>query len=78
MKALEIIKKWDNMEFGDSLEQHKRKIDKAIKELEELNNRSCRNCKHSIFIEAIETRWCMLLENSCTILKYCSEFEAKR
>lgn len=34
IKILEILKKWDNIEFGESLEQHSKKINKAIKELE--------------------------------------------
>lgn len=34
IQALEILKKWDDIEFGESLEQHSKKINKAIKELE--------------------------------------------
>ena len=77
MKALEIIKQWDNIEFGDSLEQHKRKIDEAIKELEELNNKSCDRCKFGKFgVDSIG------IEVECSLNWNCSrghsdKFEAK-
>lgn len=81
MKALEIIKQWDNMEFGDSLDQHKRKIDKAIKELEELNNRSCSKCNNNIFNKGKKEYGCNRIEINPSDMKqagfYCSKYEAK-
>ena len=57
MKALEMLKDWINGNYPS-----KKDIDEAIKELEELQNRSCSNCKHFIIFNS------KVVRDRCNIL----------
>lgn len=46
MKALELLKDYKNIDFGCNVDDLHTEIDKAIKELEDLQNRKCEDCKH--------------------------------
>lgn len=45
MKALEVLK---NINVWGYTEEVQQQIDEAIKELEELENKSCNGCKHHL------------------------------
>lgn len=68
-KALEILKNGlkdepDDIFEGMEYEEAKQYVLEAIKELEELNNRSCENCKNSSF----ELKFGELEFNSCFLV----------
>ena len=46
MKAIELLKDYKNIDFGCNMDDLHSQIDEAIKELEELKNRSCATCKY--------------------------------
>lgn len=77
MKALEILK--DNYLSGQSDEMalyFQRHIQIAIKELEELENRSCINCKHSNIRFSID---CNLIEKLDLPKNFsCNKWENKQ
>lgn len=55
MKALEILKKYQDeiqMSIPNEID-----IDEAIEELEELQNRTCKNCKY-VFSDTLEFIYC--------------------
>jgi hypothetical protein len=56
MKALEILKDIRNIETEyDHLKKHR--FDQAIKELEDLENRSCDNCKKGFDCPILKKVW---------------------
>ena len=57
MKELEMLKDWIN---GN--DPSKKDIEEVIKELEELQNRSCSNCKHFIIFNS------KVVRDRCNIL----------
>ena len=57
LNALEMLKDWINGNYPS-----KKDIEEAIKELEELQNRSCSNCKHFIIFNS------KVVRDRCNIL----------
>ena len=70
MKALEILKHINRRYCTDSVNG---KLDLAIKELEDLENRSCESCKLYNFIKCP----CWIHSDIKPKVKYCSELELK-
>ena len=77
MKALHILKYLHNgAEIGmPSLN----KINEAIKELEQLQNRSCKNCKYATLDSAryLPVHKCLVGCNGVDYDFYCNKWEAK-
>jgi len=48
MKAIEILKEYNSIDYDCDMSDLHNRIEEAIAELEELENRSCKNCKFSI------------------------------
>ena len=57
LNALEMLKDWINGNYPS-----KKDIEEAIKELEELQNKSCSNCKHFIIFNS------KVVRDRCNIL----------
>ena len=46
MKAIRLLKEYQNIDFGCDMSAHIKDCDEAIAELEALESRSCESCKH--------------------------------
>lgn len=77
MKAIDLLKDYKNIDFGCNMDDLHNEIDKAIKELEEIKNRSCSTCKYGrsfYFDKDIE---CMKLYDATQGLCFEKDFYCK-
>ena len=77
MKALELLKDYRNIDIECDMEWLHNEIDEAIKELEEIKNRSCSACKYGrsfYFDKDIE---CMKLYDATQGLCFEKDFYCK-
>ena len=82
MKALELLKDYRNIDFGCNMEWLHNEIDEAIKELEEIKNRSCSTCKYGRSFHFDKDIECMKLYDATQGLCfekdfYCKNWESK-
>ena len=78
MKALELLKDYRNIDFGCNMEGLHNEIDEAIKELEEIKNRSCENCKYWKTSQLDGNSICKKLFNFRSYFDfYCKNWEPK-
>ena len=78
MKALEILKDYRNIDFGCNMEGLHNEIDEAIKELEELKNRSCATCKYWKTSQLDGNSICKKLFNFRSYFDFCcNKWESK-
>ena len=83
MKALEILKDIRNIETEyNHLKKHR--FDQAIKELEDLENRSCENCKFKYVVDSMCTE-CRCNESPIDYVDFdcfpffsCREWKSKK
>ena len=82
MKALELLKDYKNIDFGCNMDDLHSQVDEAIKELEEIKNRSCSTCKYGRSFHFDKDIECMKLYDATQGLCfekdfYCKNWESK-
>ena len=77
MKALELLKDYRNIYFGCNMEELHNEIDEAIKELEEIKNRSCSTCKYGRSFHFDKDIECMKLYDATQGLCFEKDFYCK-
>lgn len=79
MKALELLKDYKNIDFGCNVDDLHTEIDEAIKELEDLQNRKCSNCKYATLDSAryLPIHKCLMGCNKVNYDFSCSEWKQK-
>ena len=82
MRALELLKDYKNIDFGCNMDDLHSQIDEAIKELEEIKNRSCSTCKYGRSFHFDKDIECMKLYDATQGLCfekdfYCKNWESK-
>lgn len=77
MKALELLKDYKNIDFGCNMDDLHSEIDEAIKELEEIKNRSCSTCKYGRSFHFDKDIECMKLYDATEGLCFEKDFYCK-
>ena len=82
MKAIDLLKDYKNIDFGCNMDDLHSQVDEAIKELEELKNRSCATCKYGRSFHFDKDIECMKLYDATQGLCfekdfYCKNWESK-
>ena len=82
MKAIELLKDYKNIDFGCNMDDLHSQVDEAIKELEEIKNRSCSTCKYGRSFHFDKDIECMKLYDATQGLCfekdfYCKNWESK-
>ena len=82
MRALELLKDYKNIDFGCNMDDLHSQVDEAIKELEEIKNRSCSTCKYGRSFHFDKDIECMKLYDATQGLCfekdfYCKNWESK-
>ncbi len=77
MKAIELLKDYKNIDFGCNMDDLHSQIDEAIKELEEIKNRSCSTCKYGRSFHFDKDIECMKLYDATQGLCFEKDFYCK-
>lgn len=77
MRALELLKDYKNIDFGCNMDDLHSQIDEAIKELEEIKNRSCSTCKYGRSFHFDKDIECMKLYDATQGLCFEKDFYCK-
>ena len=77
MKALELLKDYKNIDFGCNMDDLHSQVDEAIKELEEIKNRSCSTCKYGRSFHFDKDIECMKLYDATQGLCFEKDFYCK-
>ena len=77
MRALELLKDYKNIDFGCNMDDLHNEIDEAIKELEEIKNRSCSTCKYGRSFHFDKDIECMKLYDATQGLCFEKDFYCK-
>ena len=82
MKAIRLLKEYQNIDFGCDMSAHIKDCDEAIAELEALESRSCENCKYyrGMYEEDISCNYWGYVNTYLTTPSsmLCKEWEAKQ
>ncbi len=77
MKAIELLKDYKNIDFGCNMDDLHSQVDEAIKELEEIKNRSCSTCKYGRSFHFDKDIECMKLYDATQGLCFEKDFYCK-